>query len=45
MVDRALDTVYLPIGFTHRNRMDVECAAVIIIMLRILYGLDDHMEM
>jgi hypothetical protein len=25
--------------------MDSECAAVIIIMLKILYGLDDHMEM
>ena len=35
----------MPVGFTHRNRTDSECAAVIAIMLRILYGLDDHTEM
>ena len=44
-MDKALDAVYLPIGYAHRYRMDAECAAVIIMMLRILYGLDDHVEM
>ena len=44
LVDRAMATVYLPLGFTGR-RMDLECAAVVVIMLRILYGLDDHMEL
>lgn len=37
--------MYLPIGFTSRNRIDSECAAVIVMMLRVLYGLDDHIEM
>ncbi|CAI8033148.1 hypothetical protein GBAR_LOCUS18692 [Geodia barretti] len=44
LVDRAMATVYLPLGFTGR-RLDLECAAVIIIMLRILYGLDDRVEL
>ena len=43
-MDGALSVVFLPVGFT-RARMDVECAAVIIIMLRILYGLDDRTEL
>ena len=44
LVDRALATVYRPLGFTSR-RMDCECAAVILVMLRLLYGLDDRMEL
>jgi hypothetical protein len=44
LVDRAMATVCLPLGFTGR-RFDLECAAVIIIMLRILYGLDDCVEL
>lgn len=44
LVDKAIDRVYYPTSFKNR-RMDAQCVSVIIMMLRVLYGLNDKLEM
>ena len=45
LVDKVVDRVYSPLIYGLVTRIDAACISIIIMTLRILYGLDDHLEM